>query len=218
MNRRIISCMYKFIVVVFLTIGVTINVVNTVSVKALLSYFTMQSNIICLVAFIIFIILELIKKDYKNSDGYYIIKGAITIAILVTGIVYNIGLSPMNFKMDFRTTTEISTLLVHVFSPILVFLDYLLFDKKGKFKLYYPAFWLVIPLNYIIYVYLYSSKGGEFFGVGGSRQFAYFFLDYNKIGYIGVMKWISLFCFGILLLSYTLICIDYKMAKRVSKK
>lgn len=216
MNKRIISCIYKLLVVMCLAIGITVNVLNTISVKALLSYFTMQSNIICLVAFIIFIVLDFIKKDYKNGDGYYIIKGAITIAILVTGIVYNIALSPMNFKMDFQTSTEISTLLVHLFSPILVFLDYLLFDKKGNFKLCYPIFWLVIPLNYIIYVYLYSSLGGKFFGIGGSREFAYFFLDYNKIGYIGVLKWMVVFIFGILMLSYILICIDYKMARRVS--
>lgn len=214
MNKRRISVLYKIMITVCLAFGIGVNLANTQNIPAMLSYFTIQSNIVCLVSFAIFIVLELTKKDYKNSDKYYIVKGAITISILVTGIVYNVALSPIDFKMDIRATADIETITVHIIAPIIVFLDYLIFDQKGKFKILYSIFWLLIPLSYVIYVYIYAAHGGTFFGIGGSRKFAYFFLDYEKIGYIGVIKWIAIIGIFIIGLSNLLMMLDWKMAKK----
>ena len=106
---------------------------------------------------------------------------------------------------------EFANLLVHTISPILVVMDYFLFDKKGHFKYFYSIIWLVIPLNYIVYVYTYGARGGKFFSIGGSKKFAYFFLDYEKIGYSGVAKWIAFMTVCILFLSIVLIFIDRRM-------
>ena len=193
---------------------ILINVIKTKSVSAILSYFTLQSNILCFAFFASIVFMELRKKNYK-SDVYYLVKGGITIAILVTGLTYLFALSPTGFCMDFQQKTlankTISNLLVHVVSPILVTLDYFLFDEKGHFKRYYPIIWLCIPFDYLLYVYTYSSSGGTFFNIGGSKKFAYFFLDYEKIGYLGVAKWIVLITLCILFISYLLVWFDGKM-------
>lgn len=214
MTRRKLSLCYKILTILSLSAGILINVIKTSSVSAILSYYTLQSNILCFVVFTTIVVLEMRNSSYK-TDVYYLIKGAITVAILITGITYLCALAPMGFQMDFQqktlANTTISNLLVHVVSPILVTADYFLFDKKGNFKKYYPIIWLFIPFDYILYVYTYGSSGGKFFNIGGSQKFAYFFLDYEKIGYLGVVKWIVLITICILCVSYLLVWIDKKM-------
>lgn len=216
MTKRKLSLSYKILVILSLLAGILINVIKTTSISAILSYYTLQSNIICLIAFVCIVILELREKQYKN-EVYYLVKGAIMIAILITGITYLCALAPIGFQMDFRQKTlakTIANLFVHVVSPILVTMDYFLFDEKGNFKRYYPIIWLFIPFDYILYVYSYGSSGGVFFNIGGSKKFAYFFLDYEKIGYLGVAKWILVITCCILFISYLLVWIDKKMREK----
>ena len=65
MTRRISSICYKMFVCLSLMLGIFFNLNQTTSRKALLSYYTLQSNIICLIAFLIFLVFEIIKKAHK---------------------------------------------------------------------------------------------------------------------------------------------------------
>ncbi len=217
MTKKKISLSYKVLTVISLLVGIILNIRKTNSIISLLSYYTLQSNIICLIAFISYIFIELRKKRYK-SDVYYLIKGAIVITIIVTAIVYRIALAPNGFQMDSLekslSNKIVADFLVHTLSPLLVLFDYILFDKKGRFKKYYPIIWLVLPLNYVIYVYTYSFLGGKFYSIGGSRKYAYFFLDYDVLGLMGVVKWIIVISIFILIISYVLVFFDYLMGKK----
>ncbi len=215
MTRRIISISYKILTICFLTVGILLNILTTRSIRSILSYYTLQSNIICLIAFVYFTYQEMRKKSYKTTL-YYKIKGALMIAIFVTGFIYTIALAPNQFQMTYSQTLskQIANLLVHAISPIAVILDYFLFDEKGKFKHSDTAFWLVFPLYYVIYVYTYRYLGGEFYNIGGSKKYAYFFLDYEKIGYKGVVKWILLIGICIHMISYLLCYVDCKLSKK----
>lgn len=217
MTRRRFSLVYKILVLLSLTIGVTLNMIRTTSAPAQLSYYTMQSNILCMITYILFVVFEI--KGYTNKlDTYYLIKGAITVAIFVTACVYICALAPNNFEMGnlHRDTLIkwVSNMFVHGLSPFLVISDYFLFDEKGHFKWHYPLVWILIQGFYIVYVYLYSNLGGRFFGIGGSRKFAYFFLDYEKIGYFEVIKWLAFFTICILFVSYLFVFFDRKMKRR----
>ena len=142
--------------------------------------------------------------------------------ILITFSCYHIALSPHGFNMESLQQDlvyrKIANFFVHTFSPIMVILDYFLFDTKGNFKLYYPFLWLVFPLNYVLYVYVYAAQGGTFHGIGGSEHFAYFFLDYTKVGVSGVLKWITGISFLILLVSYGFVIIDRMLEKKKKSK
>lgn len=214
MTTKKLSLGYKSLVLISLLLGIYLNLSNTKSVTALLSYYTLQSNILCLVFFSILIVLEIRGKRYKNNI-YYLLKGAIIVAIAITAIVYRIALAPVGFQMDNLQSAVsnkiVADFLVHTLSPILVVLDYFLFDRKGKFKWYYPFIWIIIPSNYALYLYTYSANGGTFFSIGGSKKFGYFFLDYIELGISGVAKWLIVIFLGILMISYMLILID-KMA------
>ena len=212
MKERKVSIIFKLLVIISLLAGILLNVVHTTSISAILSYYTLQSNMICLAVFIGIMVMIVLKKDYRSDDRYYILKGAVVMAILVTAITYQVALAPNGFQMDISYTMRPerywANLLVHVISPMLVLLDYVLFDKKGKFKYKYPVIWLCIPWGYVIYVYIYNALGGRFFGIGGSKEYAYKFLDYKQIGYLGVIKWIFVFTILILMLSYIIVFWD----------
>lgn len=214
MKERKVSIIFKLLVVMSLLVGILLNVVHTTSISAILSYYTLQSNIVCLIMFLGIIIAIMSKNNYRTSI-YYLLKGGSTMAILITGITYQIALAPNNFYMEVSYTIQTerywANLLVHIVSPILVLLDYVLFDEKGNFKYYYPIIWLFLPLGYVIYVYSYSARGGSFYGIGGSREFAYIFLDYNQIGYASVFKSIMIIAILILLVSYIFVFLDRKV-------
>ena len=220
MKKGIISRIYRLFVIASLLIGIILNIARTTSVAAILSYYTLQSNIVCLVAFVGIEIASILKKRYQDNDIYYLIKGSITIIILITAIVYAVALFPNGFQMDSLSFNLgdlkgfLSNFLVHQLSPILVILDYFLFDKKGKFKFYYPLIWVFIPLNYLVYVYTYSPYGGVFFGIGGSEKFGYVFLDYTLIGYLGVVETILFMAFVVLVISFLFVLLDRKLGKK----
>lgn len=220
MTRKIISICYKMFTIFSLIAGIFLNLSNTYSIRALMSYYTLQSNVICLIAFIIVLTLELLDRQYK-TDIYYLIKGGLVITIAITAIIYHIALAPGGFQMDALQNSisnkMLANFLVHTVSPLLVLLDYILFDEKGHFKFFYPILWLIQPLNYVVYVYTYSNLGGSFYNIGGSRQFAYFFLDYNELGYMGVLKWLLIIILGILIISEILVILD-KFLKKDRKK
>ena len=212
MNKRLYF-IYRFLTIASLACGLILNLINTYSPSTLMAYYTMQSNLFCLLVFIFF---PMIKKNRKNL--YSVGKGAITIAILLTATVYLVALLPNGYSMcpltGNITSKTIGNLLVHVISPICVTLDYFLFDEKGNFKLYYPWLWLIIPLMYVEFVYIFHARGGYFYSIGGSRNFAYFFLDYQKIGIVGVSCCIIGISVFVILLGYLLVSIDKKLAKK----
>lgn len=220
MTKRKSSLCYKFLTITSLATGIFLNVSDTKSIVSLLSYYTSQSNIICLIAFLCFMYIEIRYKDKPKNDIYYLMKGEIVVSIFITAIVYRIALAPTGFEMETLKNSvrsnqkEIANLLVHTISPLLVICDYFLFDEKGNFKFYYPVIWLIFPLNYVCYVYTYSFNGGKFYNVGGSQKYAYWFLDYEIIGKMSVLKWIIIMAIFIELISYIFVIFDFLRGRR----
>lgn len=220
MKKRKISFFYRLFLIASLLGGIVLSLKNTAFVKYLLSYYTIQSNIVCLITFFLFLIGDIIKYDYRNKKWYPILKGAITMAILVTFIIYISTLLPNKFLMyqvsinSKMIGKKIGNCLVHGISPILVIGDYF-FDEKGKCKNYYPICWLFFPTLYVYFIY---SKKRHFYGIGGSRKYGYFFLDPEKVGTMGVILWITGIIIGILVIGYVFVFFDQKLANRKKKK
>lgn len=214
MTTRKISVCYKIITITSLMTGIVLNIADTDNLIALLAYYTMQSNIYALILFIIILYRDL--KCKEKTSLYYWCKGQLTIAIFITTLLYIIALVPVGFEMTYTSSIisrSIANIFVHLISPIMVILDYFIFDEKGNFKMIYPLSWLLFPLIYIIFVYLYSYCGGVFYSIGGSRKFAYWFLDYETIGTASVIGWISIIGMAMVGLSYCLVLIDHLRCK-----
>lgn len=218
MNKRKISFVYRLFLTASLLEGIILTLKNTTSIKYLLSYYTTQSNILCFIVFVVFLIGDIGKYNYREAKWYPILKGAITIAILVTAIIYLGVLLPNDLVMytisyQGMLGKRMGNLLVHAISPAMVVCDYA-FDEKGKFTYWNPLMWLFFPIAYVIFVY---SGKGKFYSIGGSREFAYFFLDYKQIGMRNVVLCIIVIAIGIMALGYIFVFLDRKLAKKQKK-
>ena len=221
--KRRLSFVFEMAVIICCLIGILSNILNTSSVTSILSFYTMQSNVFVLTFYLLSIVISQFKSDWKKCDVYYFLKGATIMIILLTFTIYLISLYPTGFIMDANVNISsnifsISNVFVHFITPIMVLVDYLIFDDKGHFKLNYPLLWYIFPSLYLIYVYTYSSHGGKFFGSGGSRKYAYFFLDIDKIGVGGVIKYLILISLLFIAACYILILIDNTLSKHKRRK
>lgn len=138
-------------------------------------YFTNLSNYIC-IGIMLFELIETIKKN-KNSYVKFnpLIKFMGILMILLTFFVFNILLA------DDRTLAEnlsISSLLLHVALPIMFVLDWILFYERKQTKWYYPLLSILVPLIYVIFIYLRA------FILNGKGEviYPYFFFNINEIG------------------------------------
>lgn len=212
MKKKYHTILIRLLFCAAISTGIIMNIMQVYSIQKILVYYTLQTNIFCLIAFIAFIIADLLNFKYINKY-YYVIKGEMIISSFIMMIVYEIALSPRHFQM-YRTSNKEADVLVHIITPIIVIIDYYIFDKKGNFKWKYPILWLIFPLIYVNFVYIYSSFGGSFYSIGGSRKYGYFFLDYEKYGLINVIKWIVCIIVIIIIIGEVLVFIDKKIAQK----
>ncbi len=218
--KKKFSDAFKTAIIICCLIGILSNIITTTSIPSILSFYTIQSNLFVLTFYFLYKVISLFKEDLEKSEIYYFLKGGMTMVILLTFFVYIVALSPTEFTMDINTSVEkvfrVSNIFVHFINPILVLLDYFLFDEKGHFSMKYPMKWVMFPFVYLIYVYSYSLCGGTFFGTGGSKKYAYFFLDVDKIGVLGVAKYLAIIAIVYISISYLLVFIDNFLGRKKS--
>lgn len=159
----------------------------------MLTYYTLLSNIL-VVGFSGYL-LYLMVKDYDKalSDKKILrLKGAVTIAIMLTFLVYHFMLAPLATPEKFY---QLENFLLHYIVPILFFIDWLLVDKRGYYKGYDPLLWCLVPAIYSIGALI----KGYFFRIEIPGQvnspYPYFFLNIDRFGFMGVCGFMA----GILL-------------------
>jgi hypothetical protein len=225
MAVRLASIIFKALLALGCLTGLVLNLVQSSNPASLISYYTIQSNLVCLVLFIILLILEIrslpapAPEAWRNSPWLSLLKGGCTVYILLTFLVYNFVLAPGIAELSTSYQLySLQDLLVHYFSPLMVLLDYFLFDRKGRFKAVYPLGWTLLPLAYLLYVFVFASLGGRFYYGGIASKYPYFFLNIEKLGLAGVGKWILFIAAAYLLLSYVLTGIDFVLGKLADRK
>lgn len=169
-------------------------------------YYTNLSNLVVLVFYILILVLDIKdvcrKEEIKNH--YQTAKGAITIMILVTGLIYNILL---------RGGYNLSGVILHVTTPLAVIVDYIVFDKKGDYTKYSPLMWLIIPYLYIPFIYIRGAIVKE----TSTVKYPYFFLDVDKNGVGVTILWIVGLTVFFIILGYLIYFFDKKLAEKKQK-
>src|SRR5690554_6740485 len=192
---------FRLFLVVFTITGVTLQFIHSTNFLATLSYYTVLSNFSVLFLFI-YVVYYFDIKHHTISAKYSILKGSATIGIFLTFLVYHFILRPVLLSTESSYAPySFSDLLVHYVVPLMTLLDYILFDTKGNYKKSYLKYWMIFPIAYVIYVYLYGLLGGTFPSFEQESSFPYFFLDYQTYGWT-----VLLFLFGIALF-YGFLCI-----------
>ena len=138
------------------------------------SFFTIQTNILVAICFTCLWLVP------KSNWGLFFSKAknatAITLYILIVGLVYNVIL---RFLWAPTGSQKIVDELLHLVIPILVLLYWIVFvtKKELKYSTIFP--WLIFPFVYLIYTLI----RGAFFDF-----YPYPFVDVNALGYSEVIR------------------------------
>lgn len=149
-----------------------------------LKYYTNISNYFVFAVSVIVLNDNIKRVMAGEREGYNrkirTFKFMTTVMILVTFLVYNTMLGNP-FHLDYWR--KIASHCLHIFAPLLFIIDYFLFEEKKSISVYAPLFSVIIPLVYVVYIFILGAAIKDF-------EYPYFFLDVNDIGYGGVMIWV----------------------------
>jgi len=182
-----------------------------------MSYYTIQSNIACLIFMIVMFVKE--WRGMIPSQKLIRLKGGFTVMIFLTFVIYHFLLRPVivEYETDYQVF-QLSDILVHYVAPIMMLLDFIFFTERRQFKKIDPIWWLVIPLTYWVYTILYAAFGGVFTIGEEVSHYPYFFLNFDAWGFFGVMLWVLAIMVLYLLLGYGLLGIGHLIDRYQFKK
>jgi hypothetical protein len=214
-KNRLVSLIYKIVVAASSLIGTLVLMGYSGSFNwGLFKFYTIQSNVLCSVFFAAAAAhaVGVIKKSGTRGAATLAphFKGAVMIAITVTLLVYQLLLASTPFSMDGGGVGGVGGLMVHLYTPLLVILDWVLFDEKGRFNVYDPPRWAVIPLCYVVFAMIAAPLGLTY--IQGSR-YPYFFLDVDTIGAGGVALYVAGITVVFEILCYLVVGLDKWMGR-----
>lgn len=184
---------------------------GTGSLKMLSFYYTILSNILC---FVYFAVLLIAQRKKENA----LIKGAVTMCIAVTGLVYHFMLNGLMGTTAGAplTALSVSNILVHYVVPAMVVLDYFLFMPKGQYKSLYPLAWLVLPYAYLVFAMVRAEvSSSTFTGFGGTlSRYPYPFLDVDLYGWDKVILIVFAITVAFIALGYLAFVVDRLLGKK----
>ena len=143
--------------------------------------------------------------------SYLRMKGAVTMAIMITFVIYHFMLAPLATPEKFY---RLENFLCHYIVPLMFFFDTLVIDKAKQYRKLDPFLWTLIPLAYMLFALLnglilkWPIPGAK------DSPFAYFFINVNKYGWAFVGKWVVIIFIAYLLAGYVL----YGIKKNIKRK
>lgn len=220
-NNRWLSVVFKLVLVASSFFGVLMqmNVFSEGSVMfEQLVYFTILSNLLAAGYFLVDAI-AVARTGENVAPG---LKGAVTMCLIVTGLVFNLILANSSFSMEAGNAGDsfavvlnstpisaVSNAMVHKISPLMVVLDWILFNPKGRFTKKSPFMWVLIPDVYFVIV----TIRGFFLPLDTPRgRFPYFFINWDMLGWKVVPIVIGLNA-AFIALGFAMVWLDNKMAQ-----
>ena len=201
-EKTLVINIFKVIIILSAVIGVILNSLAADEHIKQFAYFTLQSNILVAVVY------TLTFCKFSKSRIFLLIKNQATVAIVLTGIVFNLMLRPYLSGSDYNPNT-ISDFLVHVLTPILVLMEFIIFSEHGLIKRYDSLYWLIFPFIYWIFTLVFVGLGGNFDTENYQSNYPYFFLNFQENGIL----WFLLVLVFIVLTGYLLYFLDRKLVK-----
>ncbi|HVX52469.1 MAG TPA: Pr6Pr family membrane protein [Chitinophagaceae bacterium] len=164
-----------------------------------LSFFTVLSNILVALTYSTLLLLPASKAG--TYFGRANVQAAITLYIVVVGLVYNIILRQLWHPEGLQLLADN---LLHVIVPAMVLLFWILLAPKHGLTWANIGGWLIYPLMYLIYILIRGAA---------TAQYPYPFIDVITLGYPAML----LNAGGILLLFLFLGCVFTGVAKLLQK-
>ncbi|MCX4473459.1 Pr6Pr family membrane protein [Micromonospora sp. NBC_01655] len=206
LRRRRVAVAFRLAVVLSVLAGVVLTALGPATVTGLLPYFTIQSN----VAVGVLAGYAAWRAGHGRPDPPSVLKGAVTLYITITGVVYHLVLanpaSPFAMVQPDRTLGEaLGNQFLHTVVPLLAVADWTLFDPRGRLRARYAAWWLAFPLAYLGFALIRGLV---------VHRYPYPFVDAGQLGYGGVALNSLLFAFAFWLLGLLFVCVDRGLSRR----
>ena len=159
------------------------------------SFFTILTNLLVAVCFT-----SLLIKKQKPSAFFSkaTTLTAITVYILIVGIVYN---AILRFLWNPEGLQKVVDELLHTVIPVLCLIFWWKYARSQKMKWNHAYVWLIYPLLYILYILIRGAVSGFY---------PYPFIDVTTLGYEKVLINSGLIAAAFLIISFILIAIGRK--------
>lgn len=178
-------------------------------------FYTILSNVVCLVffAWLLARTARVLRTDgIRGTVSTPRFKGAITMMITVTMLIYHVLLRPEAFTMGGYTPFTAADVLVHYVTPTLTILDWVLFDKKRRFRWYDPLIWLAVPFAYFVFAMVRAEIGGLLTSV--NSRYPYSFIDVDLLGAGTVARNVLILAAGFCALGYAIVGVDRALGRQ----
>lgn len=208
--RNIYRMLYILIGVVGLLIqlGVLDGGFNPTS----LVYYTVLSNILCVVYFILRTVYDNKPVIHPGAFRRFIMsadtKYSVTMCIMLTFLIYHFLLAPSGDNaVNTFSQYSVSNYILHYIIPLMTLLDFLVFDKNApKLRKSDPFNWLVIPAAYLVFILVRAPLFGN---IGQtSSPYPYFFMDFSVQPVSSVLMNLFFIVIIFIVLGYVLLFLD----------
>ncbi|MGW5013067.1 Pr6Pr family membrane protein [Micromonospora chalcea] len=204
-RRRRPAILLRLAVVLAVLAGIVLTALGPATLTGLLPYFTIQSNVAVgvLAGYAAWCALR------GRPEPPSVLKGAVTLYITITGTVYHLVLanpaSPFAMAQPDRQPGEWwGNQFLHTVVPLLAIADWALFDRRGRLRPRYAAWWLAFPLAYLGFALVRGLV---------VDRYPYPFLDAGQLGYDGVTVSAIGFALAFWLLGLLFVGVDRLLAR-----
>jgi len=127
---------------------------GTFKAENFFSYFTVETNIIVLVA-LLFSAVSIAARKSEKTDLF---RSAATVYILVVGIGFSALLSHMEDAV--LTAVPWDNVVLHYLIPVAMLADFLTDRPRRTLPFKQAILWLLFPISYVIYVFIRGGLTG----------------------------------------------------------
>jgi hypothetical protein len=218
-NKKLMSVLIKILIVAAGSLGIIAQATTVANRIAMLYFFTIQANLLCVVSFIFILFID--NHHFAHSDrqkeSFSKYKFALSVSMLIVMFTYQLMLKPNSeYYQNLKGISIVYDLCLHYIVPILVILDWIIFDSKDCLSWKTPFWSLVFPFFYLGFVFIRANTGNPFFNGYRLSNYPYFFLDIETIGFIRVSFWIAALVVSLLTVGYLFIIINKLFVRLVN--
>lgn len=210
-NYRTVALIYRVIACTVILTGIIRNsdVLTGSPDWSTPLFYTMISNVICLVWMLLLVIRTVRDLERQDTRGTSTPSarwsGTMMMAITVTMLIYLIVLVPTRFAQGDGDIFSLTDNLIHIVTPCLLIIDWLLFIPKGVFRWVDPLLWTLIPYAYLAFGFVFGALGGEF---TPGQKYPYPFMNVDKLGLGGVALWIVALSAALVAVGFVYVAVD----------
>lgn len=157
------------------------------------SFFTIESNIFAALVLLVSAWFVYAGKRSKTLDY---IRGAATLYMVVTGLVYSLLLA----GADVQTPIPFVNAVLHYVFPVVVLVDWLIDRPAKKVPSNVALVWLIFPLAYVAYSLVRGNSIG---------WYPYPFLDVSVHGYVTVGVISAILAIGMAVMAWVIARLSY---------